>query len=295
MFKGSLPALVTPLQDGKVDDKALARFIDWQIEQGSHGLVVGGTTGEATALDPDERKHVIELCIEQVAGRVPVIAGVLTNKTHVAIDMASHAEKAGAAAALVIAPYFTKPDQRGPYRHFMDVRAAAGNIPVLVYNIPARTVADVSLDTLEKLYREGAIAGSKDGSGDVRRVAEARVRLGEDFIHLCGNDDIALGFMAYGGHGCISVTANVAPAACAEFQNACMAKDFPGALQLQDRLVTLHGAVLSEAFAASTKYALSLQGMCSEEVRLPLLPPTDANKKALREGMERAGIKFSAG
>ena len=292
MFKGSFPALVTPLRDGKIDDQAFTKFIDWQIGQGSHGLVVCGTTGEASSLDPDERKHVIELCVKQTAGRVPVMAGVITNKTHVAIEFARHAEKAGADAALVLAPYYTKPDQRGLYRHFMDVRAAVENVPILFYNLPARTAVDVSMDTLEKLYREGAIAGIKDGSGDVRRVAESRVRLGKDFIHLSGNDDIALGCMAYGGHGCISVTANVAPAACAEFQNACMAKDFPRALELQDRLVALHNAVLSEAFSSSVKYGLSLQGMCSEEVRLPLLPPTEENKKAVREGMTRAGIQY---
>ena len=295
MFRGSIPALATPLQDGKVDGQALARFVDWQLDQGSHGLVAGGTTGEASALDADERRQVVELCIEQAAGRVPVIAGAITNKTHIAIDMARHAEKAGAAAVLVLVPYYTMPDQRGLYRHFMDVRAAVENLPVLLYNLPARTGVDVSLDTLEQLHRQGAVAGIKDGTADMRRVAEGRVRLGADFIQLSGNDDCALGFMAYGGHGCISVSANVAPAACAEFQNACMAKDFPRALELQDRLVTLHNAVLAECFPASVKYGLSVQAICSEEVRLPLLPATDANKQAMREGMAQAGIKFKAG
>lgn len=293
-FKGSLPALVTPLRDGKVDTAAFAKLIDWQIEQGSHGLVVGGTTGEAASLDMDERAQTIEMCVEKAAGRVPVMAGVVTNKTHVAVELARHVEKAGADAALVLAPYYTKPDQRGLYRHFMEVRAALGDIPVLFYNLPARTGVDVTLDTLEKLYREGAISGIKDGSGDVRRVAASRPVLGEGFIQLCGNDDIALGFMAYGGDGCISVTGNVAPAACAEVQNACMEKDFSRALKTQDKLVSLHNAVLSEAFAASTKYGLSLQGICSEEVRLPLLPPTEGNKQAVRDGMTKVGIKFAA-
>ena len=295
MFKGSIPALATPLQDGKVDSRAFADFVDWQIDQGSHGLVVGGTTGEASALDADERRQLVELCIRQAAGRVPVIAGAITNKTHVAIDMAQHAEKSGADAVLVLAPYYTLPDQRGLYRHFMDVRAAVERLPVLFYNLPARTGVDVSLDTLAQLHRQGAIVGIKDGTADMRRVAASRARLGADFIQLSGNDDCALGFMAHGGHGCISVSANVAPAACAAFQNACMAKDFPLALQCQDRLAGLHAAVLAESFPASVKYGLCLQGICTEEVRLPLLPATEANQQAMREGMAQAGIKFKAG
>ena len=290
MFSGSITALVTPFRGGKVDEEAFAALVQWQTSKGSHGLVPCGTTGESPTLSHDEHKRVVELCIEKAAGRVPVIAGAGSNSTREAIDFARHAEAAGADAILVVTPYYNKPDQRGLYQHFMDVRAAIKDVPVLLYNIPSRSVVDVSLDTLAQLHRHGAIDGIKDATGDMTRISEARARLGERFNQLSGNDDSALGFMAHGGHGCISVTANVAPEGCKEFQNACLDGDFRRALEWQDRLGALHRALFLEPSPAPAKYALSLLGMCSEEVRPPLVAPSVAVRDAVREAMIRAGV-----
>ena len=290
MFSGSIAALVTPFRGGAVDEAAFAGLVDWQIGAGTHGLVPCGTTGESPTLSHAEHKRVVELCIDKAAGRVPVIAGAGSNSTSEAIDFASHAEQAGADAILVVAPYYNKPDQRGLYQHFMDVRGAVENIPVLLYNIPSRSVVDVSLDTLAQLHRQGAIAGVKDATGDMTRISESRARLGERFNQISGNDDSALGFMAHGGHGCISVTANVAPAGCAKFQQACLDGDFRRALEWQDRLGALHRALFLEPSPAPAKYALSLLGVCSDEVRLPLVAPSIAARDAVREAMAQAGV-----
>ena len=290
MFSGSIAALVTPFRAGALDEAAFASLVEWQIGAGTHGLVPCGTTGESPTLSHDEHKRVVELCIDKAAGRVPVIAGAGSNSTSEAVDFARHAAQAGADAILVVTPYYNKPDQRGLYRHFMDVRAAGGDLPVLLYNIPSRSVVDVSLDTLAQLHRQGAIAGVKDATGDMTRISESRTRLGERFNQISGNDDSALGFMAHGGHGCISVTANVAPEACAKFQQACLDGDFRRALEWQDRLAALHRALFLEPSPAPAKYALSLLGMCSDEVRLPLVAPSIAVRDAVREAMLRAGV-----
>lgn len=290
MFSGSIPALITPFRDGEVDEDAFEELVEWQISEGSHGLVPCGTTGESPTLSHDEHKRVVELCIKRAAGRVPVIAGAGSNCTREAIDFACHAEASGANAVLVVTPYYNKPDQRGLYQHFMEVHDALERIPVLLYNIPSRSVVDVSVSTMVRLHEKGAITGVKDATGDMSRPTETRMRIGGRFNQLSGNDDSALGFMAHGGHGCISVSANVAPKACSEFQNACMAGEFRRALSWQDRLGALHRALFLEPSPAPAKFALSLLGRCTQEVRLPLLPPGDTVRNAVRSAMNTAGI-----
>ena len=290
MFSGSIPALVTPFRDGEVDRDAFAKLVEWQISEGSHGLVPCGTTGESPTLSHAEHKSVVELCVETAAGRVPVIAGAGSNSTREAIDFARHAEKAGADAVLVVTPYYNKPDQRGLYQHFIEVRGAVENIPVILYNIPSRSIVDVSVETMARLHSQGAIAGVKDATGSMARLAETRERLGERFNQLSGDDYSALGFMAHGGHGCISVSANAAPGICSNFQSACLAGEFRRALELQDRLGALHRALFLEPSPAPVKYALSLLEICSEEVRAPLVSPSAAVKDAVRAAMTRAGM-----
>ena len=290
MFSGSIPALVTPFRNGEVDRDAFAKLVEWQIVEGSHGLVPCGTTGESPTLSHAEHKSVVELCVETAAGRVPVIAGAGSNSTREAIDFARHAEKAGADAVLVVTPYYNKPDQRGLYQHFIEVRGAVENIPVILYNIPSRSIVDVSVETMARLHSQGAIAGVKDATGSMARLAETRERLGERFNQLSGDDYSALGFMAHGGHGCISVSANAAPSNCSKFQSACLAGEFRRALELQDRLGALHRALFLEPSPAPVKYALSLLEICSEEVRAPLVSPSAAVKDAVRAAMTRAGM-----
>ena len=289
-FRGSFPALITPMQNGKVDEIAVRKFVNWQIGQGSHGVVPVGTTGESPTLDPDEHKRVIEICIDEVRGRIPVVAGTGSNSTAEAIDYTIHAREAGADAALVVVPYYNKPTQDGLYAHFRAI-ADAVDIPIIVYNVPGRTVASISVETLARLSHDCKnIIGTKDASADLTRPSRQRLASGKDFIQLSGEDGTALGFNAHGGVGCISVTANVAPRLCSEFQEATLKGDYATALALQDRLMPLHHAMFVETSPGPVKYAASLLGLCSPEARLPMVPVVESTKKAVREAMIHAGL-----
>ncbi|GAK44163.1 dihydrodipicolinate synthase [Tepidicaulis marinus] len=289
MFKGSIVALITPFKDGAIDEEAFVRLVDWHVEQGTHGLVPVGTTGESPTLSPDEHKRVIELCIEAVKGRIPVMAGTGSNSTLEAIDFTRHAEEAGADAALVVTPYYNKPTQDGLYAHFKAVHDAT-DIPIYIYNIPGRSVIDMQPETMARLAELERIVGVKDATADLSRVSIQRHLMGPDFIQLSGEDGTALGFNAHGGVGCISVAANVAPALCAEFQEACLAGDYANALLLQDRLMPLHKALFVEASPGPVKYAASLLGLCEEELRLPLVPVKDETRTLVRKAMIHAGL-----
>ncbi len=289
-LKGSNPALITPMKNGDVDEKAFRKFVNWQIAEGSHGLVPVGTTGESPTLTPEEHKRVIEICIAETKGRVPVIAGTGSNSTAEAIEYTEHAKEAGADAALVVVPYYNKPTQEGLYAHFKAI-ADAVDIPILVYNVPGRTVANISVETLARLAADCPnIIGTKDASADLTRPSRQRLMSGEKFIQLSGEDGTALGFNAHGGTGCISVTANVAPRLCAEFQEATLRGDYSHAIKLQDRLMPLHHALFVETSPGPIKYAASLLGLCTAEARLPMVPVSDATKKVVRDAMIHAGL-----
>jgi len=288
-FRGSFTALVTPFQNGHVDEKAFRDLVEWQIAEGTNGLVPVGTTGESPTLSHAEHKDVVEWCVDQVDGRVPVIAGAGSNSTKEAIELSQHAEAVGADAVLIVTPYYNKPTQEGLYQHFKAVNDAIG-IPIIIYNIPGRSVIDMSVDTMKRLYELKNIAGVKDATANVVRVSQQRAALGEGFNQLSGEDASALGFMAHGGHGCISVTSNVAPRLCSEFQSACLKGDYGAALKLQDKLMPLHTALFIETNPAPAKYALSLLGKCKEAVRLPMVTVSDKTKIAVREAMVHAGL-----
>ncbi|WP_137388089.1 4-hydroxy-tetrahydrodipicolinate synthase [Rhodoligotrophos defluvii] len=290
MFKGSITALITPLRDGAVDEKAFQDFVDWQIKEGTHGVVPVGTTGESPTLDHNEHERVIALAVEAAAGRVPVIAGTGSNSTDEAISLTRFAQEAKADAALVVVPYYNKPTQEGLYQHFRAV-ASAVDIPILVYNVPGRTVANISVETLARLARDVPnVVGVKDATSDVTRATRQRIEIGTDFIQLSGEDASTLGFMAHGGHGAISVTANVAPRLCAEFQEACMAGDFIKARSLHDRLMPLHIALFVETSPAPVKFAASLLGRATPELRLPLVAPTETTRRQVEDAMRHAGL-----
>ncbi len=289
MFKGSYTALITPFRNGVVDEDAFTRFVEWQLSEGTHGLVPVGTTGESPTLTHKEHKRVVELAVRTAAGRVPVIAGAGSNSTSEAVDFAKHAESAGASGLLVVTPYYNKPTQEGLYQHFKAVNDAIG-IPIIIYNIPGRSVIDMSVATMTRLFELPNIAGVKDATANMARVSQQRATMGPDFNQLSGEDATALGFMAHGGQGCISVTSNVAPRLCAEFQNACLAGDFAKALQLQDRLMPLHDTLFLETNPSPAKYALWRLGFCEAEARLPLVPLQDATKKAVEKAMIKAGL-----
>lgn len=290
MFKGSIPALVTPFRNGAVDEKALRALVDWHIREGSHGLVPCGTTGESPTLTHDEHKRVVEIVIEVAAGRVPVIAGAGSNNTVEAIDLARHAEKAGAQGVLVVAPYYNKPSQEGLYQHFRAIDAAVG-IPIIVYNIPPRSVVDISVETLARIKRDCRnVIGVKDATMNLNRPSLERMAIGADWVMLSGEDGTALGYMAHGGAGCISVTANVAPKLCAEFQEACMRGDYKTALAYQDRLMPLHRALFLEPNPAGPKFALSLLGKLENELRLPLVAMSNGPRAEVEAAMRHAGI-----
>ena len=289
MFKGSITALVTPFRDGAIDWQAFEAFVDWQITEGSHGLVPVGTTGESPTLSHDEHKRVVEACIKVAAGRVPVIAGAGSNNTAEAIDLAQFAEKAGANALLVVTPYYNKPNQEGLYRHFKAINDAVG-IPIFIYNIPGRSVIDMSVETMARLNELRNIVGVKDATAKIERVSAQRQAMGPGFIQLSGEDGTALGFMAHGGHGCISVTANVAPRLSAAFQEACLKGDFAAALDIQDRLFPLHNTLFIEPNPQGAKYALSLLGKMRNELRLPLVPVAPSTEAAIRKALEHAGL-----
>jgi 4-hydroxy-tetrahydrodipicolinate synthase len=288
MFQGSLPALVTPFRNGEVDLDALKALVEWQIGEGSHGLVPVGTTGESPTLSHEEHDLVVETVVRVAAGRVPVIAGAGSNNTIECVRLVQAAKDAGAQAALVVTPYYNKPTQAGMVAHF--TAAAAVGLPIVIYNIPGRSAVDMTPTTMGELAKHPAIVGVKDATGDLSRVPKQRIACGTGFIQLSGEDATALGFNAHGGRGCISVTANVAPRLCAEFQEATLAGDYARALDYQDRLMPLHEAIFLEPGVAGAKYALSLLGRCSEEVRSPLLPPTDRVKDAIRAAMVHAGL-----
>lgn len=289
MIRGSLTALVTPLKDNLLDIEALKHLVDWQIEQGTTGLVPVGTTGESPTLSHEEHEQVIEEVVKAAAGRVPVIAGAGSNYTAEGIGLIQHAAKVGADAALVVTPYYNKPTQAGLIAHFKAMHDAA-DIPIIIYNIPGRSVVDMSPETMGELARLPRIIGVKDATGDLSRVSQQRLTCGKDFIQLSGEDATAVGFNAQGGVGCISVTANVAPRLCADLHAATNAGDYTKALEVQDRLMPLHQAIFSEPGLASAKYGLSLLGKCEQEVRLPLETVTDNTKAAIRAGMVHAGL-----
>ena len=291
MFRGSIPALVTPFtSEGMLDESALREFVEWQISEGSHGLVPVGTTGESPTLSHDEHKRVVEICVEVANKRVPVIAGAGSNNTAEAIDLATFADKAGADAVLVVTPYYNKPIQKGMAAHFGAI-AEAISIPLIIYNIPSRSIVDMSVETMAELYEQhDNIVGVKDATGAMERLSEQRHVLGHDFLQLTGNDDSALGFMAHGGAGCISVSANVAPRLCSEFQEACMAGRFEDALAIQDKLAPLHKALFLEPNPGGAKFALSLLGKIENHQRLPLVPISAATEASVRDAMVHAGL-----
>jgi 4-hydroxy-tetrahydrodipicolinate synthase len=288
-FRGSFTALVTPFRDGALDEKAFRGLVDWQIEEGTHGLVPVGTTGESPTLSHYEHHKVVEWCVEQAGGRVPVIAGAGSNSTAEAVGLAQHAEKAGADAVLVVTPYYNKPGQEGLYQHYKAINDAIG-IPILIYNIPGRSVIDMSVETMARLFELKNIAGVKDATANLVRVSQQRAAMGPGFNQLSGEDATALAFMAHGGDGCISVASNVAPKLCSEFQNACLSGDYHAALSYQDRLFPLHQALFVETNPSPTKYALSLLGKMVDEARLPMVPVSEKTKQTVRAAMVHAGL-----
>ncbi len=289
MIQGSIPALVTPFKNGELDLDTLKKLVEWQIEQGSTGLVPVGTTGESPTLSHDEHEAVVEAVVKFAAGRVPVIAGAGSNNTVEGIRLIQHAERVGADAALVVTPYYNKPTQAGMIAHYTALHDCC-TLPIIIYNIPGRSVVDMQPETMGKLAQLPRIIGVKDATGKIERVSMQRASCGPDFIQLSGEDATALGFNAHGGTGCISVTANVAPKLCAEFQQATLAGDYRKALEYQDRLMPLHEAIFIEPGLAGAKYGLSLLGRCSDEVRLPLVGLTDGTKAKIKAAMEHAGI-----
>jgi 4-hydroxy-tetrahydrodipicolinate synthase len=270
MFRGSITALITPFRQGSLDEDAFSRLVEWQVEQGTHGLVPMGTTGESPTVTRQEHERIIELCVEAAAGRVPVIAGTGSNNTQEAIEYTRFAKKVGADGALVVAPYYNKPGQEGLYQHYKAIHDAV-DIPIIVYNIPGRSVVDVSVATMARLAELPNIIGVKEATGDVTRILAHREAIGEDFIQLSGDDPLALAVMACGGHGCISVASNIAPGLCAQFQQSCMDGDFATALKLHENLMPLHRAIFMETSPAPVKYAAERLGVCSGELRLPLV------------------------
>ena len=284
-----MTALVTPFRNGRLDEDAFRALIDWQIESGIQGLVPVGTTGESPTLTHDEHRRAVEICVGEARGRVPVLAGAGSNNTVEAVDLARHAEQSGADGVLVVTPYYNKPSQEGLFRHYKAINDAVG-LPIIIYNIPPRSVVDMSVETMKRLFELPNIAGVKDATGNVARVSLQRHAMGPDFIQLSGEDMTALAAMAAGGHGVISVTANVAPKACADQQNACLNGDYATALALQDRLAPLHKALFLEPSPAGPKYALSLLGYMAEDARLPMVPVGEATQTAIRAAMRHAGV-----
>lgn len=288
MFKGSMPALVTPFKNGEVDTDTLKHLVEWHIAEGSHGLVPVGTTGESPTLSHEEHEMVVEIVVRTVAGRVPVIAGAGSNNTVESVRLVNHAKKVGANAALVVTPYYNKPTQRGLIAHYTALNDCG--LPIIIYNIPGRSVVDMSPETMGELAKLPNIIGVKDATGKIERVSMQRETCGADFIQLSGEDATALGFNAHGGVGCISVTANVAPRLCAEFQEATLAGDYAKALDYQDRLMPLHTAIFVEPGLVGAKYALSVLGKCSEDVRSPLTTALPETKAQIESAMRFAGL-----
>lgn len=289
MFRGSIVALITPFRDGVFDESAFRALVDWQIAEGTDGLVPCGTTGESPTLTHAEHKRVVETCIDAAGGRVPVIAGTGSNSTAEAIELTRHAKQAGAQAALVVTPYYNKPTQDGLFRHYQAIVEAV-DLPLIIYNIPPRSVIDMTVETMARLSKLPNIIGVKDATADLTRPVRTRLAIGDGFCQLSGEDGTAVAFLAAGGHGCISVTGNVAPALCAQMQRAWRDGDVATAMALQDRLMPLHSALFCESNPAPVKYAASLLGKCAPDTRLPLAPLTEASRDIVRRGLQSVGL-----
>ena len=290
MLRGSITALITPFANGALDEKAFSRFVDWQIDEGTHGLVPVGTTGESPTVTHEEHRRLIEICVDVTARRVPVVAGAGSNSTDEAVSLTRFAEEVGADAILSVVPYYNKPTQEGMFQHFSAV-AAATALPIILYSVPGRTVVDLTVDTIARLRdAHQNIIGIKDATASMEKASLERAKLGADFILLSGEDMTALGFNAHGGHGCISVTSNVAPRLCALFQNACQQGNFAEALTLQDKLVPLHKALFLENNPGGVKYAAARLGLCANEFRLPVVPVSKANEQAIDAALQHAGL-----
>ncbi len=289
MFKGSITALITPFKNGKVDEAAFQSFVEWQIGQGTHGVVPCGTTGESPTLSHDEHMRVVELCVEVAKGRVPVIAGAGSNSTEEAILLTQHAKKAGADAALLVTPYYNKPTQEGLYQHYKAI-AEAVDLPLVIYNIPGRSVIDMSVETMARLAEFKNIVGVKDATADLARPLKTRLAMGPDFCQLSGEDATATAFLAQGGVGCISVTSNVAPKLCADMHNAWMAGDYARCFQIRDQLMPIHDVMFIETNPAPAKYAVSLLGKCEPTVRLPLVPASAGARTRIEAALKTAGV-----
>ena len=289
MLKGSFTALITPFKNGKIDEESFRSFIDFQIDEGIHGVVPVGTTGESPTLSHDEHKQAVEICIDQTKNRVPVIAGTVSNNTEEAIDLTRHAEKSGADAALIVTPYYNKPTQRGMYEHFESI-SKNSNIPIIIYNIPGRSVVNMTNGTMKELFKLKNIVGVKDATADIPRVYNSRIDIGEDFNLLTGDDATCLAFMLYGGHGSISVTANIAPKLCSDFMNFCLEGKFQEATRINDLLMPLHTALFIESSPGPVKYAANKLGLCSSEIRLPLTEISNETKKIVEQALKHASL-----
>ena len=289
MFSGSIPALITPFKNGIIDVRALETLVEWHIEEGSNGLVAVGTTGESPTLSLDEHRKVIEIVVKTCSGKIPVIAGAGSNNTSESVELIQFASDVGADGALVVTPYYNKPNQAGLFAHYKTLSDSCG-LPIVIYNIPGRSVIDMTVSTMSKLSQINNIVGVKDATGDVGRVSDTRAACGSNFLQLCGNDDIALGFNAHGGHGCISVIANIAPNLSATFQASMKAGDYAEALKYQDKLLPLHRAAFSEPNPCPTKFALEVLGKCSAEVRSPLVQISSDTKEEVIKAMSHAGL-----
>ena len=289
MLKGSFTALITPFKDGNIDEESFRSFIDFQIDEGIHGVVPVGTTGESPTLSHEEHKQAVEICIDQSKKRVPVIAGTGSNNTEEAIDLTRHAEQAGADAALIVTPYYNKPTQRGMYEHYESI-SKNSNIPIIIYNIPGRSVVNMTNETMKELFKLKNIVGVKDATADIPRVYSSRMDIGQDFNLLTGDDATCLAFMLYGGHGTISVTANVAPKLCSNFMNLCLKGNFLEAAKINDLLMPLHTALFIESSPGPVKYAANKLGFCSSEIRLPLTEISDETKKIVDQALKHASL-----
>ena len=289
MLKGSFTALITPFKNGKIDEESFRSFIDFQINEGIHGVVPVGTTGESPTLSHEEHKQAVEICIDQANKRVPVIAGTGSNNTEEAIDLTRHAEKSGADAALIVTPYYNKPTQRGMYEHYKSI-STNSNIPIIIYNIPGRSVVNMTNETMKELFKLKNIVGVKDATADIPRVYNSRIDIGEDFNLLTGDDATCLAFMMYGGHGAISVTANIAPKLCSDFMNLCFSGKFQEAAKINDLLMPLHEALFIESSPSPVKYAANKLGLCSSEIRLPLTEISDETKKTVEQALKHASL-----
>ena len=289
MFKGAHTALITPFKGGQIDEESFRSFIDFQISEGIHGLVPVGTTGESPTLSHEEHKLAVELCVQQADKRVPIIAGTGSNNTEEAIDLTRHAESAGADAALVVTPYYNKPTQKGLYSHFEAISKST-KLPIIIYNIPGRSIVDMSTETMKSLFKIENIVGVKDATSNIPRVYESKTVIGENFNQLTGDDATTLAFMTYGGHGSISVTSNIAPKLCSQFMQLCLSKDFAEAAKINDKLMPLHHALFVESSPGPIKYAASKLGLCSEEIRLPLTLISDETKVLVDKALKHASL-----